>query len=45
MEKVMSEIEGSLNDLYQKYGGKWNSDARTENPGEQVIEAEDTTQE
>lgn len=41
LEKVMKEIETSLSELYKKYGGQWNSDARTENPGEQVIEAED----
>jgi len=43
MEAVMKDIETTLNALYQKYGGQWNSNAATENPGEQVIEADETT--
>jgi molecular chaperone DnaK len=42
METLMKEIETTLNDLYKKYGGAWNSNAATENPGEHVIEAEPT---
>jgi len=41
MEAVMKDIEESLNKMYQTYGGAWNSDAATENPGEHVIEADD----
>lgn len=41
MEALMKDIEETLNAMYQKYGGQRNSDARTENPGEQVIEADD----
>ena len=37
----MKEIEEKLNWMYKKYGGAWNSDAATENPGEHVIEADD----
>jgi uncharacterized protein with von Willebrand factor type A (vWA) domain len=32
MEKVMKEIEELMNAMYEKYGGAWNSDAKTENP-------------
>lgn len=42
MEALMKDIESSLNELYQKYGGAWNSNAATENPGEHVIDAEPT---
>ena len=45
MDKVMQEIESTLNALYQKYGGQWNSNAAAENPGEQIIEADETTTE
>lgn len=41
MEKVMKEIEELMNAMYQKYGGAWNSDAKTENPWEHVIEADE----
>jgi len=41
METLMKEIESTLEEMYKKYGGAWNSDAKTENPGEQVIEADD----
>lgn len=41
METLMKQIEETLNAMYQKYGGQRNSDAKTENPGEQVIEADD----
>ncbi len=41
IEKVMKEIEETLTAMYQKYGGQWNSDAKTENPGAEVIEAEE----
>ena len=41
----MQEIESTLNALYQKYGGQWNSNAAAENPGEQIIEADETTTE
>jgi len=41
MEKVMKDIEENLNAMYQKYGGSWNSDAKTENPGAEVIEADE----
>lgn len=40
MEAVMKDIEGSLTAMYQKYGGTRNSDAKTENPGENVIDAD-----
>lgn len=40
MEAVMKDIETSLNERYQKYGGNRNSDAATENPGEHVLEAD-----
>lgn len=45
MEAVMKDIETTLNALYQKYGGQRNSNAATENPGEQVIEADESTTE
>ncbi len=41
MEKVMKEIEETLTAMYQKYGGQWGSDAKTENPGAEVIEADE----
>ncbi len=41
MEKVMKEIEENLTAMFQKYGGNWNSDAKTENPGAEVIEADE----
>lgn len=41
MEAVMKDIEESLNKMYETYGGAWNSDAATENPGEHVIEADE----
>jgi hypothetical protein len=41
METVMKEIEETMNDMYKKYWGAWNSDAKTENPGEHVIEADE----
>lgn len=41
LEKVTTEIEETLNWFYQKYGGQWNSNAATDNPGEQVIEADE----
>jgi hypothetical protein len=41
LEKVTKEIEETLNGFYQKYGGQWNSNAATDNPGEQVIEADE----
>jgi len=44
MEGVMKEIEEKLNKMYEKYGGAWNSDAATENPGEHVIEADDVVE-
>jgi len=40
-EELMKQIEETLNGMYQKYGGQWNSDAATENPGQEVIEADD----
>jgi hypothetical protein len=40
-EELMKQIEETLNGMYQKYGGAWNSDAATENPGAEVIEADD----
>ena len=43
MEAVMKDIEGSLTAMYQKYGGTRNSDAKTENPGENVIDADSPT--
>ena len=42
-EELMKQIEETLNGMYQKYGGAWNSDAATENPGAEVIEADDET--
>lgn len=41
MEKLMKEMEETLNQMYQTYGGSWNSDAATENPGEHVIEPDE----
>ena len=32
------------NKMYEKYGGAWNSDAATGNPGEHVIEADDVVE-
>ncbi len=43
MEAVMKDIENSLTAMYQKYGGTRNSDAKTENPGENVIDADSPT--
>lgn len=40
MEAVMKDIETNLTAMYQKYGGTWQSDAKTENPGENVIDAD-----
>jgi hypothetical protein len=37
----MKEIEELMNAMYEKYGGAWNSDAKTENPWEHVIEADE----
>jgi len=39
----MKQIEETLNGMYQKYGGQRNSDAATENPGAEVIEADEET--
>jgi molecular chaperone DnaK len=41
MEACMKDIEDSLNGFYQKYGSNWDSNAATENPGENVIEADE----
>lgn len=41
MESLTKEIEETLNELYKKYGWSWNSNAATDNPGEQVIEPEE----
>lgn len=41
LEAVTSEIETTLNWLYQKYGGQRNSNAATDNPGDNVIEADE----
>lgn len=41
METVMKEIEETMDAMYEKYGGAWNSDAKTENPWEHVIEADE----
>ncbi len=42
-EELMKQIEETLNGMYQKYGGAWNSDAATENPGAEVIDADEET--
>jgi molecular chaperone DnaK len=42
-EDLMKQIEETLNGMYQKYGGQRNSDAATENPGAEVIEADEET--
>ena len=41
LEKVTKEIEEKLNEMYQKYWGQRNSNAATDNPGENVIEADE----
>ena len=41
LEKVTKEIEETLNWLYQTYWGQRNSDAATDNPWDQVIEADE----
>ncbi len=41
LEKVTKEIEEALNGMYQKYGGQWNSNAATDNPESDVIEADE----
>ena len=41
LEKVTKEIEEALNGMYQKYGGSWNSNAATDNPEDNVIEADE----
>ena len=41
LEKVTKEIEEKLNAMYQKYWGQRNSNAATENPGDNVIEADE----
>lgn len=40
-DTVSKEIEEHMNTMYTKYGGAWNSDANTENPGSDVIEADE----
>lgn len=40
-EELMKSIEENLNAMYQKYGGSWQSDAATENPGAEIIEADE----
>lgn len=42
-EDLMKQIEETLNGMYQKYGGQRNSNAATENPGGEVIEADEET--
>lgn len=41
MDALIKNIEEKLQAMYQKYGWSWNSDARTENPWEHVIESDD----
>ena len=40
-DAVSKEIEEHMNTMYTKYGGSRNSDANTENPGDNVIEADE----
>ena len=41
METLIKEIETTLEEFYKTYWGNWSGDAKTENPGEHVIEADE----